>query len=120
MLLYQTPRHCTVEELYELLRQTTPAISLATLYNTMKAFVDAGIAQELPFGDGPSRYDVNTEPHHHLVCDECGEMIDITLPDPALTSAAQAHDFHIRSFHIEVRGVCAACAAKRERETFKR
>ena len=63
-------RHMSIEELYLKLRAKHPSIGYATVYRTLKLFAEAGIANEIHFGDGQTRYEHVTEGEHHdhLVC----------------------------------------------------
>ncbi|MCI0182183.1 MAG: Fur family transcriptional regulator [Acidibacillus sp.] len=101
--------HPTAEEIYSHLKNHFPAISFATVYNALKSFLDADIIHELRYGDKASRYDLNTVNHHHLICDRCGMMMDVYLPEIDISAAVQEHHFDMRSYHIEVRGLCKNC-----------
>ena len=60
--------HLTAEEVLERARERLPEVSLATVYNTLNELVSMGEVQQVDAGDGPTRYDPNTEDgHHHLV-----------------------------------------------------
>jgi len=71
--------HPTAQSLFERLRPTFPTMSFATVYNTLDALVRCGLTGSLRLGDGRGavRFDPNTEPHDHAVCDVCGVVIDI-------------------------------------------
>ena len=107
--------HPTAQELYERLRGAHPSISFATVYNTLDALANAGLSGTLRLGNA-ARFDPNTAPHHHAVCEECGAIIDIpaeTLaPKPATVQRLhkQALGFNVRSIERIYRGVCASCA----------
>ena len=67
--------HPTAQDLFERLRPTFPSMSFATVYNTLDALARAGLAGivRLPGKRGDAaRFDPNTRPHHHAVCDGCG------------------------------------------------
>ncbi|PWI57825.1 Fur family transcriptional regulator [Sulfoacidibacillus thermotolerans] len=101
--------HPTAEEIYVALKQEFPAISFATVYNTLKSFLDAGLLHELRFGDKASRYDLNTQAHHHLLCEVCGDLIDIYLPEVDVAQVLREHEFAMSGYHVEIRGVCKTC-----------
>src|SRR5271166_2252174 len=80
--------HPTAQDLFERLRPSFPSMSFATVYNTLDTLAGAGLAGlvRLPGKRGDAaRFDPNTGPHHHAVCDECGAVLDIaagTLAPP--------------------------------------
>lgn len=76
--------HPTAEELFQTVRGDEPGLSLATVYNTLDTFVDRGLARRFPSpaGNGPSRYDADTDPHVHVLLDD-GSVLD--LPDDLAT-----------------------------------
>lgn len=68
--------HPTAQSLFERLRPAFPTMSFATVYNTLDALARCGLTGSLHLG-GAVRFDPNTEPHDHAVCDVCGVVIDI-------------------------------------------
>ncbi|MCL5807967.1 MAG: transcriptional repressor [Deltaproteobacteria bacterium] len=107
-------RHMSVEELYRGLRARHPGIGYATVCRTLKLFAQSGIAHEIHFGDGQTRYEhlVEGEHHDHLVCTVCGTIAEFENKTiEALQKAvADSHGFIIRSHRMELYGLCAKCA----------
>ena len=52
-------------------------VSLATIYNTLHQFTDAGLLREVVVDAGRSYFDTNTGAHHHFFCEEDGSLVDI-------------------------------------------
>lgn len=107
------PTHPTAQELFERLRPALPTMSFATVYNTLDALASAGLCAALSLAPGPSRFDPNMKPHHHAVCDRCGEVRDIPSDGaraPAARALPAAPGFEVRSVEQIYRGVCAPCA----------
>ncbi len=69
-------RHVTAEELHEEVAGDVP-VSLATVYNTLHQFTDAGLLRELSVDGARTYFDTNTGNHHHFYCEEDGSLIDI-------------------------------------------
>ena len=114
--------HPTAQDLFERLRPDFPSMSFATVYNTLDALARAGLAGvvRLPGKRGDAaRFDPNTGPHHHAVCDGCGAVLDITAgtlaPSPAAVRKvrAAAPGFSVRAVERVYRGLCARCARRR-------
>lgn len=106
--------HFSTEELYLKLRSEYPKIGYATVHRTLKLFAECGIAAERNFGDGQTRYEpVHGEEHHdHLVCTECGLIIEFEEPqiEKLQESVAAAHNFTIDTHRLELYGLCSSCA----------
>ncbi|MEE2788102.1 MAG: transcriptional repressor [Myxococcota bacterium] len=71
-------QHPNVEELYLRIRKRDPKIGYATVYRTLKLLVNCGLAEPSRFGDNQTRYepDIPGEHHDHLVCTDCGVLIE--------------------------------------------
>ena len=112
--------HPTAQELYDRLRPEFPQMSFATVYNTLDALAAAGLSGTLRIGQA-ARFDPNTTPHHHVVCEACGAIGDVPAPSLAPSPAAvkrlgrAAPGFRVRAVERIYRGLCAACA-RAERE----
>lgn len=104
------PGHYSPEEVYDTVREQIPSISLATVYNNLKTFVEAGIVREVSPHHGTLRVDPNLQPHHHLVCRKCKSITDIDAKylDPVKVRRAPA-GFKIEQFSVDILGLCAKC-----------
>ena len=76
-VLLTAPRHLTAEQIIHALRETAGRVSKATVYNTLKLFVDQGLAREIHADPERCVYDSTMAPHHHFQNVDTGEMIDI-------------------------------------------
>ncbi|HJU15133.1 MAG TPA: Fur family transcriptional regulator [Stellaceae bacterium] len=77
LLLEGDDRHITAEQLHaEALAAAIP-VSLATVYNTLHQFTEAGLLREVVVEPGRSYFDTNTTDHHHFFCDATGRLQDI-------------------------------------------
>ena len=71
--------HPDVEEVYRRASAQDEAISIATVYRTVRMFEEAGILERHDFGDGRSRYEPASEDHHdHLIDIQSGRVIEFT------------------------------------------
>jgi Fur family transcriptional regulator, ferric uptake regulator len=106
-------QHMSVEELYRKLRARHPGIGYATVCRTLKLFAQSGIAHEIHFGDGQTRYEhlMEGEHHDHLVCTGCGAIAEFENKtiENLQKAVAQSHDFIIHSHKLELYGHCAKC-----------
>lgn len=93
-------------------------MSFATVYNTLDALAHAGLAAivRLPGKRGETaRFDPNSAPHHHAVCDLCGSVVDVAAgtlaPSPGAAKKLRraAAGFSVRAVERIYRGLCAVC-----------
>lgn len=77
MLFGQSDRHVTAELLHEEAQKAGVKVSLATVYNTLHQFTDAGLLRELVVESGRAYFDTNTAHHHHFFDEETGDLTDI-------------------------------------------
>lgn len=112
-IFLSTHQHISVEELYLKIKSGNPGIGYATVYRTLKLFVEAGLAREILLHDGQTRYEhvVAGEHHDHLVCTGCNAIIefeDETI-EKLQNDIAVRHGFLIKSHKMEMYGLCADC-----------
>jgi Fur family iron response transcriptional regulator len=80
-VLLAAPTHMTAEQLLAALKQSPSRVSKATVYNTLKLFVDHGLARQIHLDPDRCVYDSTMTPHHHFQNVETGEMLDIRPED---------------------------------------
>jgi Fe2+ or Zn2+ uptake regulation protein len=104
-------RHTTAETVFARVSEKMPGVSLPTVYATLELLEELRLVRRVPTEAGTAVYDPRTEDHHHLVCRECGEIMDVDAPvDRAeLLAAAQTLGFAADDAQVVVRGVCARC-----------
>lgn len=69
-------RHVTAESLFESAKKNGDAVSLATVYNTLRAFCEAGVLQEITVDGSKSYFDTNTHDHPHFFWEDEGRLSD--------------------------------------------
>jgi Fur family ferric uptake transcriptional regulator/Fur family peroxide stress response transcriptional regulator len=106
-------RHTTAETVFGRVSERMPGVSLPTVYATLELLEEIGLVRRVPTETGTAVYDPRTEDHHHLVCRQCGEIMDVDAPVDrgALLSAARTLGFAADDAQVVVRGVCATCSA---------
>jgi Fur family transcriptional regulator, iron response regulator len=90
MLFGKHDRHVSAEQLFEEATRARAALSLATVYNTLRQFTDAGLLRQVHAGAGKAYFDTNVHDHHHFliegedaVIDVQGDAVEIgSLPQP--------------------------------------
>lgn len=109
LLLGGGPRHVTAEQLHGESLNADVRVSLATVYNTLHQFIEAGLLREVVIEAGRSYYDTNIQPHHHFFNTATGELTDIPGDQVAVAGLPAApKGTRIASVDIVVRVDCEA------------
>ena len=112
--LVATREHPDAETIYTRVRKRIPAISLDTVYRTLRMLEKKGFISRVGSLGEKTRFDGNTGRHHHFVCTECGFIGDVyheewnDLQAPRDVKALGTTN----SVHVELRGHCKACQRK--------
>ncbi|GGH23555.1 Fur family transcriptional regulator, iron response regulator [Cribrihabitans marinus] len=83
-------RHVTAESLFDAARTRGATVSLATVYNTLRAFCDAGILQEITVDGSKSYFDTNTHDHPHFFWEDEGRLSDAPSEELVIQSLPDA------------------------------
>ena len=106
--------HASADELFAVVAETIPHTSLQSVYNALGDFVDAGLVRRIEPAGRPGLFELRVDDnHHHLVCTECGAVVDVDCavgPAPCLTPS-DAHGYTVSVAEVTFWGVCPACAA---------
>lgn len=109
--LLQSMSHPTADEIYKALEGKFPNMSVATVYNNLRVFKEVGLVRELTYGDSSSRFDCDISDHYHVICEDCGKIVDFHYPglDEVETLSEHVTGFEVRSHRMEVYGTCPEC-----------
>ena len=112
--LIDSMSHPTADEIYKALEGKFPNMSVAKVYNNLRVFREVGLVKELTYGDSSSRFDFTTSDHYHVICMDCGTIVDFHYPglDEVEHLASHVTGFKVFQHRMEVYGVCPNCAAK--------
>ena len=112
-IFLRTEDHLTSEDLYWLVQKQDPSVGHTTVYRTLKLLTEAGLAREVRFGDNKTYYEhhYNHQHHDHMICTECGKVIEFFSEDIENLQDQMADKFGFRPTHHSLRmwGVCAEC-----------
>ena len=88
--------HVTPEELLHAVKSRGASVGQATIYRTLRLFVESGIADELLINDGSARYEKSDSPHHdHLICVMCGGIIEFVNDEIEALQESIAKSFNM-------------------------
>ncbi|MFC1556063.1 Fur family transcriptional regulator [candidate division KSB1 bacterium] len=110
-IIARSEQHPTAEIIYNTVKKEFPNISLDTVHRTLMTFNEIGLLNVVEGYGSPRRFDPNTQIHHHLICEQCGKIIDFTnknfdnlqIPEELLK------DFSINRKRVILSGICGKC-----------
>lgn len=105
------PKPLDVQGLIEKLKELNIETDQATVYRILTLFVQKGLVEQIDFRDGKYRYELQSEHHHHLVCENCGKIEEvegelITIDEKKIGDSKK---FLITSHALEFFGLCKNC-----------
>ncbi|TCS92850.1 peroxide-responsive transcriptional repressor PerR [Hazenella coriacea] len=114
--LLSTMAHPTADEIYKALEGNFPNMSVATVYNNLRVFKEAGLVRELTYGDSSSRFDANMIDHYHVICHVCGKITDFDYPSllSVEKEAACATGYQVDYHRMEIYGTCPTCSQHKQ------
>ena len=98
--------HPTADEIFNQLKKDIPSLSPATIYNTLRLFLEKKIIQQVNVEKNEARYDATMAWHGHLKCLACGQVFDIQVENLKLGGLT---GFEIFEKHLDLRGLCPQC-----------
>jgi Fur family ferric uptake transcriptional regulator len=104
--------HASAEEVHEQVTIHRQDVDLSTVYRTLETLRDLRILSQTDLGRGFAEFEIVTEePHHHLVCQSCGCVIDLdhAYIEPLVTTIRQDVGFEPIFDHLAIFGLCQAC-----------
>ncbi len=113
-----TAEHSDVETIHSRVLRRIPAISLDTVYRTLRMLEDKGVIARVGSMQERVRFDANTDRHHHFICCECGMIGDFyseartRFPIPPEVAEIGSVD----GVYVEVRGRCRKCQARAKKQ----
>lgn len=104
--------HTAFGDIYFRVQRMDPSIDRSTVYRALHLFVELGLVLPADTGGDETYYEVaRPQPHHHLVCRECGRQWEIS--DAALKSmfaeVERQHSFQVATDHLVLFGQCSDC-----------
>lgn len=109
-LLWGAGHHPTADSVFAEARTRMPTMSLRTVYQTLNDLAAMGELHQLDLGTGSTRFDPNTDVHHHLVCTSCGKVRDLYADYSTVSVPAGAGDgFEVGPAEVVFRGLCDEC-----------
>ena len=115
--LYDNPDHFTPENLYLLVKEKYPEsnVGVTTVYRTLNLLEENEIATSISFGAQGKKFELGNKPHHdHLICIECGKIIEFEdrQIEDLQQKIAQQYNFKLTDHLMQLYGKCPECQQK--------
>ena len=112
--------HFTSEELVRDVRSIDPSVARGTVYRTLALLHDVGVVEKHDFRYGPPNYEVTfAKAHHdHLMCVECGEIIEFQEPrvETLQEAVVKRYGYQLLSHTHKLYGLCRRCQRTANRD----
>jgi len=105
--------HINIDTLYEEVKNKFTSISLATIYKNINSMISNLLLLEVKIPNQKSVYEIVKEQHSHLVCNNCGEVVDIKIDTTRIVeSISKDYKFNIDKSDVIFSGCCEECSLK--------
>lgn len=108
--------HPTADEVFKIVRQSMPNISLGTVYRNLGVLTDIGKIRKIAVPGSADHFDRMSEPHDHMVCECCGHMYDIALPHESTLAEqiSQISGMKVTNYWLMANCICKECEEKHQ------
>lgn len=110
-VLASTNIHPDAQWVYNKVRAIMPDISLGTVYRNLSQLVSSGMVKRISAIDNVERFDACTDRHAHFVCNSCGCISDVVLPE--VNGSELEHQ--IDNVEVMYYGTCKMCLAQQNK-----
>ncbi len=119
-ILYHSDTHFTPESLYMEIKRKEPNLNvgIATVYRTLNLLEDSQMVTSLSFGAAGKKFELANKPHHdHLICKNCGKIIEFenSIVERQQALIAKEHKFKLTGHLMQLYGICETCAQSKVR-----
>jgi len=115
--MFNNREHYTPEDIYMLIKKKNPNINIgiATVYRTLGILEESNLVSSISFGADGKKYELMSLEHHdHLVCRECGKIIEFhnEIIEAQQELVAKKFNFKMTSHIMQLVGICQECQNK--------
>lgn len=107
-------QHATPEQVCQRVQDTAPTVNITTIYRALDLLEELGLVRHTHLGHGAPTYSAREHEHVHLVCHQCGQVIEMPTDslEPMVRSVRQECSFVLDVSHLALSGTCRNCLAK--------
>jgi len=112
--LKKVKSHPTASEVYNIVKQEEPTISLATVYRNLNLLRDTGEIISFKANDGSEHFDGDISNHQHFYCTDCGKIYDIFMKYDVkmIQSVEESLECRVDNQQVLYYGSCKTCLNK--------
>lgn len=113
-ILEESGKHLSPVEVYQQAQEALPGITETTVYRTLDFLVKQGLALPAHIGNGQYVYEYARRNHHHLICRDCGDMLEINHEalQALYRQFQESTGYQIETIHLTFFGQCPRCQKK--------
>lgn len=118
-LIRDASGHIDAKELYRRASSQDESISLATVYRSLRLFLELGLVEERRLGQSSHHYELrHTVEHQHFICRDCGKVIEFQNPliDKLVGTVQAEQGFSVTKAEFYLEGYCHECRASTEKD----
>ena len=107
-----TDAHPSAETIFSDLKAQIPDLSIGTVYRNLKLFQQQGLVSVIATVSGVERFDANTDPHVHFICEGCDAVVDLhqlSTPQTLCSDAESAIGCAVSGCQLSFTGKCRSC-----------
>lgn len=111
--------HLTAEEIYERVIKKDSKISKSTVYRNINLLVENELIKRITIPNKPDKFDYFHQPHHHIICDKCGRILDFQYKfeqQKIAKSIQKQTGVESEVDSIIINGICKKCKSKNKKE----
>ncbi len=107
-IINESMEHLSAEEIFIEAKRRINSIAFATIYNNLNALVNEKYITRIKLPGNADRFDKYTTPHEHLICDYCGHIMDVHVPD-LKDMIEQRLKVNLTTCNLDMHYVCETC-----------
>lgn len=107
-----TDAHPSAETIFSDLKQQIPDLSIGTVYRNLTLFRQQGLVSVIATVNGVERFDANTDPHVHFICEGCDAVVDLhqlSTPQALCSEAESSIGCTVSGCQLSFTGKCRSC-----------
>lgn len=108
----KTSGHITAEDLISSVQNTNPEMNISTIYRNLEELERLGIIEHVHFGHTPAMYHLTSTSHFHLVCERCGDTVEVgdDISAVLIETIKEHFEFVVKPHHFAIVGYCKKCS----------
>ena len=115
--LRSTKAHPSAETVFAQLKPQIPDLSIGTVYRNLNLFRQQGLVSVVATVHGVERFDANTDPHVHFICDQCdgvSDLMEMVIPQSLMGQAEHLTGGTVAGCSLSFSGTCPSCLQSKE------